>query len=63
MENENSQTLRVVFVISHWNSKYMQYFAKTCRFKWIDCGEIKTKYNGYVYFEPLYLNVIYQTLN
>ena len=43
MEKENSQTLRVVFVMSHWNSKYMQYFAKTCRFKWIDCGEIKTK--------------------
>ena len=21
----------------------MQYFAKTCRFKWIDCGKIKTR--------------------
>ena len=26
-------------------SIYMQYFAKTCRFKQIDCGEIKTRFS------------------
>ena len=38
IEKENLQKLRVMLVISP-----SQYFVKTCRFKWIDCGAIKTR--------------------
>ena len=43
----------------------MQYFAKTCIFERTDCGKIKkrTLKKCFVYFEPVYPNVLYQALN
>ena len=44
MEKGNLQKLMVVFVISPLKQQtHIKYFAKTCRFKWIESGKIKTR--------------------